>query len=233
MDWLYAISRFGTARLFRVINLPLVLLSMAFLIGCEREEAARTATPRAAAKAYVTAMNSGDADTLAAVSHGDDASLRLLVSVARANAGYARLEKLATEKFGDPKAVFAYPRARDHYAQMQKEIDSAEERVDGASATIGKGLAAVHLQKVDGKWKVNRGRHVQSGEVSESAIAMSEALAKAYNDVADKTELGAYKTANEAKADLGQTLQAVMLQMTAPTQPAAPGPTSGPASGER
>jgi len=242
MHWLYGMSGFGADRLFRVpigaailLSLGLIgaaiLLSLGLIAGCDRGPAASNASPRAVAKAYVVAMNSGDAQTLAAVSHGDEDSLKLLTSVAKANAGYARLEKLAGEKFGDPNAVFAYPRATDHYGQMQKSIDSAEEQVSGASAIVGKGMGSVHLLQVGNGWKVDRSKHVQPGDVSASALTMSDALARAYNEVADRLAAGGYESANDAKADLlGRTQQAVLAQMATPaTEPATP-PVTAPAS---
>ena len=212
MQWLYGMFGFRADNLFRAsIAVIATGLSLAFACGCDRGTAA-TSSPRAAAKAFVTAMNSGDADTIAAVSTGDDASLQLLVSLAKLNAAYARLEKVAAGKFGDPKSVFAYPRGKDHYATMAREIDTAPETIDGATATIGKGLSSIQLRKVNGEWKVDRARHAPAEGVS-SAVAMSDALSKAYNDVADGIADASLPTAEEAKAVLmGKQQQAILTQ---------------------
>lgn len=237
MQPLYRMLRFGVAGLFRVPVLAALLVSAALAAGCDRGGAAGTASPRAAAKAYVVAMNTGDADTLAAISHGDDLSLKLLVSVARSNAAYSRLEQVAGQRFGDPKSVFAYPRARDHYGQLQKQIDTAEEQVHGTSASIGKGLASVHLTKVNGQWKVDLAQHVPPGTASASDIALSDAFAQAYGAVADGITAGKFGTAEEAKAVLmGKTQAAVMplIQTPARVEPSTTAPvkpTSSPATG--
>ncbi|QOV87988.1 hypothetical protein [Humisphaera borealis] len=176
-------------------------------------------------------MNTSDADTISAVSTGDDASLQQLLVMAKVNAAYARLEKVAAEKFGDPRSVLAYPRARDHYAVMARNIDSAPETVNGEVATIGQGLGSIQLRKVGSQWKVDRARHVGLDASSASANEMAAAMASAYNDVADGIASAKLSSADEAKAVLmGRTQQAVLSFTTSPIpQPAATRPASLPA----
>ena len=193
----------------------LICLAITTLLsaGCDRGPSAATADPRSAARAFVTAMNTGDAAAIAAVTTGDEPSLQLLVSLAKLNAAHTRLEKLSADKFGNAKAVFAYPRGRDSFAAMAAEIDKAPETITGNSATIGKGLGAVNLLKVDNAWKVDRSAYVPPGDGG-SAKAVTDLLAAAYTEVADGIASGSLKTADEAKAVLmGKQQQAVLSQM--------------------
>lgn len=220
MAVLYELVRIRFARLFRAglspTRLVAIVLALALTTGCNRGTPVDTSNPRAAARTFIAAMNAGDAAAIAAVSTGDDASLQLLVTLAKLSAAHGRLEKISADKFGDSKAVFAYARGRDHFATMAAEIDKAPETVSGTNATIGKGLSAVYLVKVNNAWKVDRSHYVPP-EGAASANAVPELLAKAYAEVADSIANGSLKTPEEAKAVLmGKQQQAVLSQLVDP-----------------
>lgn len=234
MHRLYGMFGVRVGRLFgAVVAAGFAVTLLAGLAGCKSQGSA-TSSPRAAARAFVTAMNNGDAENIAAVSTGDAESLKLLVTMSKLNAAYAGLETLSAQKFGDPHSVFAYPRARDHYAVMAREIDTAPETSDGQTATIGKGLGAIHVKKSGDAWLVDRSMHVPPGG-DPSALAMSEALTAAYSEVADGIRSGSLASAEEAKAMLmGRTQQAVLQQMGTPSTSPSTGPaTSRPMTGMR
>ncbi|MDB5297209.1 MAG: hypothetical protein JWO31_3192 [Phycisphaerales bacterium] len=201
--------------------------------GCRKSVDARTATPRAAAKAFATAMSTGDAEVIGQVSTGDDASLRVLAASAALNAAYAKLERAAADRFGDPKAVISVGRGSDHYAKMLTDLDAAPEAVKDDQASVGTGMRKIYLKKVGTAWRVDRSMHVPPGDV-DAHVAMVRAMTNAYDGVRAGLAAGAYESADAAKAAfMGKTMEAVMSVSPPPaTAPAAtpPAVATAPAS---
>jgi hypothetical protein len=233
MSRLYRFSGFGI-RSRLCMTLCVTSLLMSALAGCKSEDA-RTASPRAAAKAYLTAMVAGDIKTISEISDGSPDSLEVLIAMAQLNAAHNRLEQASVKRFGDARSVFAYPRGRDSHPEMLKNVETAPETIEGETAKVGTGSAVVSLKRVNGQWKVNRDQHAPPSDNVDTLLAMPRALTGAYNEVADGLEAGHYETADMAKADLmGKTTQAILAQENVAAKPAtrpmAELPTTAPAT---
>jgi hypothetical protein len=179
-------------------------------------------------------MVAGDTKTVAEVSDGSDNALQVLSTMAELNAAHGRLEQAAAKKFGNAQSVFAIKRGRDSHAEMLKAVDSAAEKVEGDTASIGTGMSAVWLKRVGEQWKVDRDRHVPTDRDINQLLATPKALTRGYNEVAQGLESGTYESPEAAKADLmGKTMQAILAEekpATKPmTQPSSNSPTTAPA----
>ena len=213
----------GSGAAARVPWLVVVGAVLLLVAGCGKQEVARTASPRAAAKAFAESMVKGDANALREVSTGDDASLELLTALAASNAAYDRLEQSATKRFGDPKRVISVGRAADHYAKMLPGIDAAAEVVTGDQAAVGVGRNKIYLKRVGEAWKVDRSMHVPpAGSDTTAHLAMTRAMTQAFDEVTNGMASGAYATPEEAAAAyMGKTMQAVLSQQPPATTQAA------------
>src|SRR5215210_5268530 len=139
-------------------------LAAAFLFpgGCNRAQPT-AATPKQAASAFFKAMVSGDAAAAKAASVGDERSERLLEAMVENTAAMRAFHDAMKARFPDQGAggglsATAIAIKED---QVLDAVEKGEEKIEGDSATI-LGAAdhrkVVHLKKVNGAWKVDRGR---------------------------------------------------------------------------
>jgi hypothetical protein len=190
------------------------------VVGCRSEPTAES--PRSVAKSFISAMVTGDEQTLRSVSIGDEPSALLLAAQARQNQAYEHLLKTAAARFKDPHSVVTGRRADDHYSSRLQTIDGERETINGDSATIGEGPNTIYLQRIGGMWKVDRARLVPPGmqDIREH-LRMIDALRDADEQIAVNIEKGKYDTADQARAAFIElTIQAVNPSTLPATRPA-------------
>lgn len=177
--------------------------------GCDRAQPA-TATPRQAAGTFFKAMVSGDAAAAKAASVGDERSERLLEAMVENTAAMRGFHDAMKARFGEQGAGagLSAPAVAAKEDQVLDAVEKGEEQLEGDSATI---LSAtdrrkvVHLKKVNGAWKVDRGR-LGEGESADRFLDRTRRTTKAYRDLAREVGEGKYKSMAEARQAYGERL---------------------------
>jgi hypothetical protein len=201
--------------------------------GCNRPRAA-TASPRAAAKAYLLAMVGGDEASVRAATAGDEPSAKVLVAQAAQNAAYERYAAAAKKAYGqDAAAAFVGRRADDHDAARLAKIDADPEVVTGDTAVVGEGKNRLYLVKIDGAWKVDRSRHVMPGLTDASVyVEPVNAMRRAYETVAAEVEAGRHASAQNARQALLERTEQELRKVES-ARPASPATTRAASSATR
>ena len=184
--------------------------------GCERGHAA-AATPKQAAATFFKAMVSGDAAAAKAASVGDERSERLLEAMVENTAAMRAFHDAMKARFPDAGAGagLSAPAVGMKEDQVLDAIEKGEEKIDGDSATI-LGAAdrrkVVHLKKVNGAWKVDRGR-LGEGESADRFLERTRRTSKAYRDLAREVREEKYKSMTEARQAYGERLVKAIEEM--------------------
>jgi hypothetical protein len=193
-------------------------LAAGFLLpgGCDRNQPA-AATPKQAASSFFKAMVSGDAAAAKAASVGDARSERLLEAMVENTAAMRAFHDAMKARFGEQGAGagLSAPAVGMKEDQILDSIEKGEEKVEGDSATI---LSAtdhrkvVHLKRVNGAWKVDRGR-LGEGEPADRFLERTRRTTKAYRDLADEVRKDTYKSMAEARQAYGERLVKAIEEM--------------------
>jgi type II secretion system protein G len=156
--------------------------------GCDNVD---LSTPKAAAKALMTAFKNGNASAAKAAANAttDKEKDAVAAAVELAQAGL-KLERAMRAQFEearkkkDPDAEFG---------EMLKGIDTAEVKIEGDTATLkGERYFKLDFKKVNGKWKVEMPKQVDDPD-------QLRKVAKAMDQVAADVKGGKYKTFGEAE----------------------------------
>ena len=187
--------------------LRLLAAAPLLLAGC-RESPAPTATPKEAATAHFKAVMSGDIEAARATSVGDARSRRWLDAQVEEVAALRSYHDAMKARFGDnlPGMTGLSASARDaQEAKLLAALENGREKIDGDTATISAGDRVVDLKKVNGHWKVDRGRLGEQESV-DSFVSRTRRTAKAYREVAAEVQQGKYKAPAEAQQAFGDRL---------------------------
>jgi hypothetical protein len=181
--------------------------------GCDRNQPA-AATPKQAASSFFKAMVSGDAAAAKAASVGDARSERLLEAMVENTAAMRGFHDAMKARFGEAAAGagLSGPAVDVKEDQVLGDIEKGEEKIEGDSATIfgaSNRRKVVHLKKVNGAWKVDRGR-LGEGESADRFLEQTRSKSKVYRDLADEVRKGTYKSAAEAQVAYGNRLVKAM-----------------------
>jgi hypothetical protein len=168
-------------------------------------------TPKAAAKTFGQGLSDGDAETVKAAAIANEDQVKALEALVRAVSNFKKVEEAAVAKFGDAGKSIANPGSMSIGDELAK-IDTAEEKIDGDSATLtpAESTQPLQLRKIDGQWKVDFAAMPGSEQAAE-ALPMINAMADAATELADEISADKYKTAEEAKTALKQKLLAAMM----------------------
>ena len=185
--------------------------------GCKGERAAAP-TPKQAATAFFRAMVAGDVAAAKAASVGDERSERWLEAVIENATAMRSFHDAMKERFGveaGGASGLSAGAAGTKQDEVLAEIETAEEKIDGDAATIT-GAAdrrkVVHLKRVNGEWKVDRGQ-LGITESVDRFVDRTRRTAKAYRDLAAEVRAEKYKSPAEAKQAFGDRLIRAIEEM--------------------
>jgi hypothetical protein len=196
-----------------------VLLAGELLVagGCKRHTDV-AATPRQAATAFFQAMVAGDVAAAKAASVGDERSERWLEAMVENTTAMRAFHDAVKERFGAEAGGTSGLSGADAGAKEDEvlaAIQSGEEKVEGDTATIT-GTAdrrkVVHLKRVNGEWKVDRGQ-LGGTESVDRFVDRTRRTAKAYRDLAAEVRAEKYKSPAEAKQAFGDRLIRAIEEM--------------------
>jgi hypothetical protein len=145
---------------------------------------------RGALKAISDQLPAGGMKAALAAYHTSEEKQRgLAKSLARADLGASKLEKLTREKFGTKAADDIV-----HAMRLPTDTDlaNATEKVDGDKATIDfpDGRDSLTMVKVNGKWKISVADLLDAGEKEEDFTKTNNELTEAIDEVTKKLESG-------------------------------------------
>jgi hypothetical protein len=183
-------------------------------------------SPKKATTAFAIALQSGDLDQVKASSIGDDSDYKLMETVTSTMTALRRLQDAAVTRFG-PEDAKKLGAGVNNNTQITRQVEGADEKVDGDSATIlesGKPLTdVIHLKKVNGNWKVDLTNYPQKQIIKQNA-PMLDATRSVITQSALDVAAGHYKNVDEASLDLQRRtniVQAAVLRQRPPqTNPA-------------
>ena len=196
----------------------LLLATLPQFGGCKREEPA-AATPRQAATSFFKAMVAGDLAAAKAASVGDERSERWLEAVVDNTSAMRAYHDAMKARFGADAAGAAGlsdSTAGAKEGEVLDAVEKGEEKVDGESATITSASdrrKLVHLKRVNGVWKVDRGQ-LGGTESVDRFVERTRRTAKAYRDLAAEVrDPNKYKSATEARQAFGDRLIKAIEEM--------------------
>jgi hypothetical protein len=197
------------------VRFAMLAAGFLFATGCDRAQPA-AATPKQAASAFFRTMVSGDAAAAKAASVGDERSERLLEAMVENTAAMRAFHDAMKARFGEQGAGagLSAPAAGMKEDQVLEAIDKGEEKIEGDSATIvgADRRKVVHLKKVNGAWKVDRGR-LGEGESADRFLDRTRRTTKAYRDLAAEVRAEKYKSVTEARQAYGERLVKAIEEM--------------------
>ncbi len=173
---------------------------------------------KAAALAFAKALENGDAAAAKDACVGTEKELAMVDGVVNVMGAMKKMGKAATDKFGDAGKALIQDQGNPG-EQMAKELENANIKVDGDTATVtGKGEKEepLKMKKVGGKWKLDLSA-MPGKEDMEKASGMFAGMAKAANETAADISAGKYKTVDEAKEAFGMKMMSIMAGAMAPT----------------
>lgn len=185
-----------------VSTIPLALAAL--LAASAAAPRADAQACRAAARSYFEAITRGDADAaLALVADPSDAD-RLAVRASAASAeGLARLEELATSRFGQRGDLGIAARHR----RLLGAVDRAPVEASGDRATLRpEGERPVRLRRLDGRWRIASPADRLTGEEREALRQALQKTEQATKDLAERIRSGAAKSAQEVREGLRKAL---------------------------
>jgi hypothetical protein len=188
-------------------------------------------TPKGVTYAFAQAMSKGEGDKAKSLVLDDAANQQLIGTFVTVGSARRKLHDAAQDKFGkdDITSMAAAPTAAGRRGaaaggpaagsapvERFKDIESAEEKIDGDTAKVyGKEAGPDHgvtLKKSGGAWKIDLASLVPSAQ-GDRWQQMAGVIAKVQNDVADDIKADKYKTSEEATAAYRQKMrEAIMAQ---------------------
>ena len=190
-------------------------------------------TPRGAVKAFLLALDAGDADAVRATLQASSPLEEKMVDVMARRAGAERAFRNAVDKaYG---AAGARMLVRDNQAALAASLarlDSAREQVDGDSATVaGEGdqpEEALRLKRQGAVWKLPVSQFTRAGDdPHEVEKALEDQLGEAtlFTEVAQQVAAGAFKSPEEVAEEI-RTRMMVQAARRAASGPVTPGDAS-------
>jgi len=162
-------------------------------------------SPKKAAHAFFKAVEAGDADGVKAASIGSDDDYATLKLVSNMMASLKKMQATLVKKYGDDAKAIP-----DLSSVMSAQVDEAEEKVDGDSATlVSKNKPddkfPPTLKKSGEEWKMD----LKIMSADPNFARMKEQAPKAValiDDFTKDVESGKYATFGDAAQALGQTM---------------------------
>ncbi len=198
------------------VNMKLVLVAiigLSLMMAASPAGAADFSTPQAAAKSLTTAMFDGDVATVQSAVIATPEQSEALAAVTRVMSARKKLIDAAVAKFGEDGKKIEGPMAANQSAEAQhKQIDEAEVKVDGATATLKPAIGdAQHFKQVDGQWKLDLENSPGTDKLVQSAKIMP-IVETEFSSLAGEIASGKYKTVDEARNALQMKIQTAMMQ---------------------
>lgn len=182
-------------------------------------------TPKAAAVAFMRALESGEVRAIKAVTLGSDDDYRLMSAVASAMRATRDLQKAATDRFGKAGDGIVPGQSGDPV----DEISESKVKETGDTALLARkedpeGRSPLRLKKTDGQWKIDLAALPDKRQINQALPAM-RATQRAMEQAAADIKAGKYKTADEAK----EAVQKQLMQAATPPEPPRKGDGKKPA----
>jgi hypothetical protein len=185
--------------------------------GCNRDEPV-AATPKQAATTFFKAMVAGDVAAAKAASVGDERSERWLEAVVENTTAMRGYHDAMKARFGEQAAGgsgLSDAAVGVKEGEVLEAVEKGQEKIEGDSATIT-GAAdkrkVVHLKRVNGAWKVDRGQ-LGGTESVDRFVDRTRRTTKAYRDLAAEVREGKYKSLAEARQAFGERLVKAIEEM--------------------
>ena len=160
--------------------------------------------PRAAARAYFSAILRGDVDAaLRLVAEPSDADRLTVRASAASERGLARLEELATSQFGARGDLGIAARHR----KLLSAIDGAPVELNGDRAVLRpSGERPVRLRRVAGEWKVESPAERLTREEAKQLDEALRRTEETTRDLGERIRSGALDTADALRDALRKAL---------------------------
>jgi Domain of unknown function (DUF4878) len=209
-------------------TLALILFLAPRLIAAEADQS----TPKAAAMSFAKALDAGDAKTARQLATGSDADKQVIDAMISFNAAVKKLRNSAITKYADKADEVVSPGA---VIDSTKVLDDTEVREEGDVATIvptkpQQKQSAMHLKKVDGKWKVNLNQTLQEsappGQTIDQMHAMIQSWGDIFSETADEIDQGKYPTPADANQAMSVKMMATLRTFIPATAPATTDPSN-------
>jgi hypothetical protein len=172
-------------------------------------------TPKAAAVAFMRALESGEVRAIKAVTLGSDDDYRLMSAVASAMRATRDLQKAANNRFGKAGDGIVPGQSGDPV----DEISESKVKETGDTALLARkedpeGRSPLKLKKTDGQWKIDLAALPDKRQINQALPAM-RATQRAMEQATADIKAGKYKTAEEAK----EVVQKQLMQAATPPEP--------------
>jgi hypothetical protein len=193
--------------------------------GCGKKTKVDLSSPKATAKTFASAMEAGDsAAARKCFDVKDEEQGKAIDAVVELGGASTKLAEAARKKFGDANKIL---QGDDSPVGMAKELESAEEKITGDTATLTpKSGRKMSLKKIGGEWKVDFAAMI-GNEKMDKVVPMFKAMAKALTETADEIGAGKFKTADEAKEAMGKKMMSAMFGNMGGKQPSHPAQPRG------
>jgi hypothetical protein len=179
--------------------------------GAEKSD---LSSPKASAKTFATALTEGDASGARKAAIVTEVQGKAIDALAAMVGGFKKLSIAAETKFG--AAGKDVSQGTDMINQL-KNIDTAEEKIDGDSAILivkdqenNPRAQPLKLKKVGADWKIDVDA-MPDHDKMEQMTPVLKAMGKAAEDTAAEISTDKYKNADEAKQALGMKMMAVVM----------------------
>ena len=190
--------------------------------------AADLSSPKAAAMTFAKAVEAGDVQAAKAAAINEGENAQLIETLTEVAANVNKLRDAAKAKFGDGAAE-QFVGNRKPLEEMSKQLDKAEVKQDGDSATISSAdqPGSTKLKKIGSDWKVDLAASLkdspQSAQIFQQ-LPFLKAIGVAMGETAGEISADKYKTVDEAKQAMQAKMMAAMATMRRPaaSQPATP-----------
>jgi hypothetical protein len=165
-------------------------------------------TPKKAAHAFFKAVEAGDADAIKATSIGTDEDYAMIKNVSEMMGAMRKMQAALVKKYGDDAKAIP-----DLSAVMSSQVEEAEEKIDGDSATlISKSKPddkyPPTLKKSGDAWKMDLKNMSSDPGFVKIKDTAPKAIA-ALNDYTKNIESGKYPTFLDAAKALNETMSKV------------------------
>ena len=200
------------------------------------EDAAASGEVRAFLTELGKAMDSGDAEQIAAKVHVEGATAEQLAPVFAMSAAGAKLDKACKAKFDTTlaEAMKDSPMGAGMGGGMPKlptsaEVETAKIDVTGETASVtAEGGAPVALKKVDGSWKVDLTESIGKPEMLEQMGKIGGKVATAMGELAAEVDADKYATIQ----DVFQAMMAKVVGAMGSSKGEGEGPGEGSGGGK-